>query len=100
MIILRSLEFDTGAVTVGAGLIEIGARLALFNFQLFRAAAFAGFTFLIIILFTRQDMESVLFFAAARRRAGVILSLKVADVAAGAVAIFAFDGKRFRTGLR
>ena len=30
--ILIGLEFDAGAVTVGAGLIEIGARLALFGF--------------------------------------------------------------------
>ena len=89
--VLVSLEFNAGAVTVGAGLVEIGARLALFSFDGFSAAAFAGFAVLIIFGFAGQDVQAVLFFAAARRRTGLFLGMQVADVAAGAVAVFALD---------
>jgi len=98
--ILRNLGFDAGAVTVGAGLVEIGGRLVLFSFYRFGAAAFAGFAILIIPGFAGKDVQAVLFFAAAGRGTGLFLGVKVADIPSSAVAIFALNSERFRLRLR
>jgi len=98
-LVLVSLEFNAGAFAVGAGLVEIGARLALFSFDGFSAAAFTGLTVLIIFCFAGQNVKAVLFFAAPRRRTRLFLGMQVADVAAGAVAVFTLDDECFRPRL-